>query len=134
MWCGHRDGPALAEKVISWASEPGVHSFGLFDGDSLVGYGEAWVDDDEEEVELARLIVDPDRRGQGLGRILVGRLVAEALNDYPDVFMRVHPDNVAALRCYTGAHFIRVPAEQAAEWNAAQPVPYVWLTYHSTAG
>jgi hypothetical protein len=31
------------------------------------GYGELWLDTDEDEVELARLIVPPDRRHQGLG-------------------------------------------------------------------
>ena len=79
MWCGHKDGPMTGAKVAAWAEEDGVRPYGLFDGEILVGYGELWVDDDEVEVELARLIVAPDRRGTGIGRTLVGALTPEAL-------------------------------------------------------
>jgi RimJ/RimL family protein N-acetyltransferase len=44
------------------------------------------------------------------------------------VFVRVHPDNVAAQRCYAAAGFDPVEPRQAAEWNAGQPVDYIWLT------
>ena len=126
MWCGHAGWPVPADKVAAWSTEDGVRPFGLHFGEELIGYGELWVDHDEAEVELARLIVDPRHRGQGAGRELVGGLVARA--EYPDIFLRVHPDNTVALRCYTGAGFIRVDAVREAEWNAPQPVAYVWLT------
>ena len=126
MWCGHAGWPVPADKVAAWSTEDGVRPFGLHVGEELIGYGELWVDHDEAEVELARLIVDPRHRGQGAGRELVGGLVARA--EYPDIFLRVHPDNTVALRCYTGAGFIRVDAVREAEWNAHQPVAYVWLT------
>jgi [ribosomal protein S18]-alanine N-acetyltransferase len=126
MWCGHAAWPVPAGKVAAWSTEDGVRPFGLHVGEELIGYGELWVDHDEAEVELARLIVDPRHRGQGAGRELVGGLVARA--EYPDIFLRVHPDNTVALRCYTGAGFIRVDAVREAEWNAPQPVAYVWLT------
>jgi ribosomal protein S18 acetylase RimI-like enzyme len=126
MWCGHAGWPVPADKVAAWSTEDGVRPFGLHVGEELIGYGELWVDHDEAEVELARLIVDPRHRGQGAGRELVGGLVARA--EYPDIFLRVHPDNTVALRCYTGAGFIRVDAVREAEWNAPQPVAYVWLT------
>jgi len=126
MWCGLAAAPVPAGQIEAWADEDGVQQFGLYRDEQLVGYGELWVDDDEAEVELARLIVDPRHRGQGAGRELVGGLVARA--DYPDIFLRVHPDNTVALRCYTGAGFIRVDAVREAEWNAPQPVAYVWLT------
>jgi len=35
--------------------------------------------------------------------------------------MRVHPDNLRALRCYRRADFLPVDDQLAAEWNAAQP-------------
>jgi len=132
MWCGHSGGPVPVQKVLGWATEEGVRAFGLHAGDRLVGYGELWLDDDEAEVELARLIVDPDRRGRGVGRILVAELVTRARASYPDIVMRVHPENTAALSCYAAARFVRVDAEREAQWNAAQPVRYVWLTYPTT--
>jgi ribosomal-protein-alanine N-acetyltransferase len=127
MWCGYRGGLVPAEKIIGWAAEDGVRQFGLDDGGQLVAYGELWLDDDEREVELARLIVDPTRRGRGLGRTLVAELATLARRHYPDVFMRVHPANAAALHCYAGAGFVRVPAELETQWNERQPVAYVWL-------
>jgi ribosomal protein S18 acetylase RimI-like enzyme len=133
MWCGHHGGAVPAEKVAGWAAEEGVRAFGLYDAGRLVAYGELWLDDDEAEVELARLIVAPERRRRGVGRALVAELTALALGAYPDVFMRVHPDNAAALRCYLGAGFVPVSADLAAEWNAPQPVRYEWLWY-SPAG
>jgi ribosomal protein S18 acetylase RimI-like enzyme len=93
----------------------------------LVGYGEVWTDGEEREAELARLIVDPDRRDRGLGRTLVGLLLERARLAYPDVFLRVHPANAAALRCYAAAGLRRVPPADEAAFNAGQPVSYVWL-------
>jgi hypothetical protein len=44
------------------------------------------------------------------------------------VFLRVHPGNIAALRCYAAAGFELVEPDQAAVWNVGQPVGYVWLS------
>src|SRR5262245_18409402 len=106
MWCGADAVPP--EVVAGWGAESGVQPFGLYHDERLVAYGEAWVDDDESEVELARLIVDPAERAHGLGRRLVTELVAVALRHHPAVFMRVHPDNAPALRCYAAADFVPV--------------------------
>ena len=51
-----------------------------------------------------------------------------ARSRYPRVFLRVHPDNIAAQRCYAAAGFRPVEPGQAAVWNASQPVSYVWLS------
>jgi len=128
MWCGHPAAPVPPGQINAWAREDGVQPFGLYRGGRLVAYGELWVDDREAEVELARLIVDPGERGQGLGRCLVTGLADLARSRYPRVFLRVHPDNIAAQRCYAAAGFGPVEPQQAAAWNASQPVDYVWLT------
>ncbi len=124
-WCSRDE--VTAETVTGWAAESDVTAYLLVEDGEPVGYGELWTDDEEGEVELARLIVAPAFRGRGLGRRLVSELTALAQDRHPAVFMRVHPDNSAALRCYTGTGYEHVPPEQAGEWNRVQPVPYVWL-------
>ena len=58
-------------------------------------------------VHLVRLIVDPARRGQGLGRALCQQLLTEALARSGDgrVRLKVRRDNPAALRTYLSAGF-----------------------------
>jgi [ribosomal protein S18]-alanine N-acetyltransferase len=128
MWCGLPAAPVSAEQINAWADEDWAHPFGLYRDDRLVAYGELWVDDDETEVELARLIVDPAERGQSLGRHLASELADLARSRHPLVVLRVHPDNIAAQRCYAAAGFEPVSPHQASLWNAHQPVNYVWLS------
>ena len=128
LWCGRAAAPVPAGQISAWAREKGVRAFGLYRGERLAAYGELWVDDDEAEVELARLIVDPAERRQGLGQSLATGLAELARSRYPRVFLRVHPDNVAARRCYATAGFEPVEPDQAAAWNVGQPVDYLWLS------
>ncbi|WP_328492325.1 GNAT family N-acetyltransferase [Streptomyces sp. NBC_00414] len=130
MWCGLREFPVPERAVAAWQGEPDVAARVLVDGEQPFAYGELWLDAAEDEVELARIIVAPGARGRGLGRALVRGLLAEArLSGLSEVFMRVHPENAAALRCYRGAGFAPVGAELAEAWNAGQPVDYVWLRH-----
>jgi ribosomal protein S18 acetylase RimI-like enzyme len=111
-----------------WHAEPGVRAYLLAVDDEPVGYGEIWEDPDEDEAELARLIVDPARRGRGLGRLLATSLLGETRRlGWVDVWLRVAPDNEPAHRAYAAAGFRRAtPAEESA-FNANQPVEFVWL-------
>jgi hypothetical protein len=81
-------------------------------------------------VELAWLIVDPGVRGQGLGWYLAAGLARLARLRHPLVFLRVHPGNTAALRCYATAGFEPVgrirwpsgtPASRSATSGSAWP-------------
>ena len=129
MWCGAREYPLPADEVLGWQRDDVAAHVLMSDGE-LVGYGELWFDDDEDEIELAHIIVAPSFRGRGLGQELVRRLAELAqATEYPDLFMRVHPENVAALRCYTKASFIPVDKALADSWNAQQPIAYVWLEH-----
>ena len=134
MWCGRQEFPLPARTVAGWQRDEDVQAHVLVVGADVVGYGELWFDAEEDEVELARIIVAPGRRGSGWGRTLVRGLLAHAVAaGHADVFMRVHPLNAAALRCYRGAGFVTVDADLAASWNAAQPTAYVWLRHEADA-
>lgn len=127
LWCSL---PSVTnETVETWADSPSVEAYVLRDSERVVAYGEVWVDADEQEVELAHLIVDPSRRRSGFGTQLVVDLVEQARRHYPMVALRVHSRNDVAIRCYHTAGFVRVgPAEETA-WNRGQPVDYVWMTH-----
>jgi [ribosomal protein S18]-alanine N-acetyltransferase len=132
-WCSHAWAPVPASVIVGWGQEPGVSAYVLGTGRGrIVAYGELWVDHDECEVELARIIVDPHRRNEGIGRDLVSRLADKASGIYPGVFVRVHPGNTAALRCYEAAGFGRVTATEEDQWNRGQPIQYAWMAYRPT--
>ena len=104
--------------------------FMLLDGDEPVAYGERWLDDEEGEVELARLLVAPDRRGQGIRRALTRQLACAARQHHPEldtVCLRVLPDNNAGHRAYEAAGFAFVDAETEAAWNQGQKTQYRWM-------
>jgi len=128
-WCSRPEHPFPAEVVAGWSGQPDVSAYLLLAGDQPVGYGEVWSDDEEDEAELARLIVAPAARGRGAGRALTAALVAHA--GFEDIFLRVRPDNAVAIACYRGAGFVDVAPELQDEWNAPQPYPFTWLRYAS---
>jgi RimJ/RimL family protein N-acetyltransferase len=130
-WAGSDPGwPVDVSVFRRWHAEPDVRPYVLCDGEQQVGYGEVWIDEPEQEVELARLIVSPDYRGHGVGRHLVRLLLKQASSfGLPDAFVRVVPGNGPALACYRGAGFSPVSEPDREEFNRGQPVDYVWMRY-----
>lgn len=128
---GRVEYPFPEELKTSWRKvDSEIESYLLFDGVQPVGYGEVWLDEEEDEVELARLIVDPKVRGRGFGRELVRALLVPAVNaGYSEVFIRVRPENEIAIRTYHRTGFVDVPAGLMDEWNQDQPVAYRWMRY-----
>lgn len=116
------------ETFATWLAEPGAHAHLLMD-DVPLAYGELWVSEQVDEVELARLLVAPGLRNRGVGRTLV-QLLVDASRAFPisTAWVRVVPANVAALRCYAAAGFSRVPPRVESQLNAIQPRPYRWLS------
>jgi ribosomal protein S18 acetylase RimI-like enzyme len=89
-----------------------------------------WLDDEEDEVELARIILDPALRGRGIGAELVRALLKPAVAaGHPDIFLRVRPENAVAIKTYLGVGFADVSQQEMDEWNAAQPLAYRWMRY-----
>jgi ribosomal protein S18 acetylase RimI-like enzyme len=131
LLCERDEFPFPAELLTSWPKvADDIKSYLFLDGETPVGYGELWLDDEEDEVELARIIVAPQYRGKGLGVQLVQALLVPAVDSgYADVFLRVRPENEVAIRTYERVGFKPVDAALAAEWNVPQPIDYAWFQY-----
>jgi [ribosomal protein S18]-alanine N-acetyltransferase len=73
----------------------------------VVGYLCLWVVADE--VHVTNLAVDPARRGEGIGRLLLGTLlVHHRARGARRAFLEVRPGNVEARRLYQGLGFREV--------------------------
>jgi len=128
-WVSNAVHPFPASTVATWWQRPDVQPWLLVDPHGVpVGYGEIWDGADEDEVELARPLVDPHRRRQGVGTLLGDQLLTRARrNGRAGCFLRVAPDNTAELTLYRSAGFTDVDPAHADAWNQQQPVDYVWL-------
>lgn len=130
-WAGtHMSWPLPIDTMRHWHDDPEVHPYMLTKGATLLGYGELWLDAVEREVELARLIVAPAQRGQGVGVALVQLLLKQARSTpYPRTFLRVFPDNHVAIACYRRVGFTPVSLTEQETFNRGQSVEYVWVRY-----
>ena len=136
-WCSVAEHPFPAERVRGWWDDGDVRPWLLVaEADARpVGYGELWLDEEEDEVELARLIVDPTRRRSGLGRALVAQLVAAATaTGLSACLLRVAPDNAPAIALYRATGFAEVDPDRAAGWNQGQPTAYRWFEWPTAQG
>jgi RimJ/RimL family protein N-acetyltransferase len=106
-WLAPRSRPPLtARTVISWGETEGER-FMLLDNDSIpIGYGEVNRLALQNNVYwLGHLIVNPQRRGQGYGRLLTRLLIDQALTYLAArrVTLVVFPENATAIACYEAA-------------------------------
>lgn len=89
---------------------PLLYAFGLYEDRQIRGYCE--LSDYRRSAQsamLARVIVDPEYRGQGRGRFMVGRAVAFGFEQLGlhRIGLGVFEQNEAALRCYARVGFTR---------------------------
>jgi GNAT superfamily N-acetyltransferase len=117
--------PAVLEE---WHSQAGiVPCVGLIGGE-LCAYGQVWEDRDEGEAELARVIVAPEWRGQGVGRMFIALLATEARRrGFVTIVTRIVRGERAGFAAYRAAGFVRVDQATEAALNLDQDRDYVWL-------
>jgi ribosomal protein S18 acetylase RimI-like enzyme len=120
------------EDLTRWHRQPYATPFVLVSGNDVVGYGEVWddraEDREEDEAELARLVIEPSRRSRGLGRVLTRALADEAWRrGVAEVWLRVFEENAPARRAYEAAGFRRATPDEEAAFNAGQRRVYVWM-------
>lgn len=132
---GREEFPFPVELLEGWRTvDDDILPYLYFDGENPIGYAELWLDDEEDEVELTRIIVAPELRGKGIGTEFVRALLVPArAAGLAGIFLRVRPDNEPAIRTYLRAGFQPVDEELAAEWNQGQPIAYAWMQYKSGA-
>jgi ribosomal protein S18 acetylase RimI-like enzyme len=128
-WSARQDFPLTDPAVFdTWQADPQIAPHVLLRGDAPLAYGEVWFDDADRTAELARVIVSPRHRRQGHARALIERLSAVVQKaGYGDVFVRVFPDNIPAIRCYRAAGFARVSPAQEQSWNRGQRFDFIWM-------
>ena len=107
-WPGRTKGAPLDEAEFTAIAHLPDHQSRCLAGDDGApqAFGQVWTDA-QGAVHLVRLIVDPARRGQGLGRLLCRRLLADALARSSDgrVRLKLRRDNAVALRVYLSVGF-----------------------------
>jgi ribosomal protein S18 acetylase RimI-like enzyme len=121
--------PMPRAEVLGWWDVPGVEPWVMVaPDDRLVAYGELWTDEEEDEIELARLIVAPELRSRGLGKDLVRSLTEKAAaTGLATTMLRVEPDNATAIHCYLACGFSRLGPEESALWNQGQRREWLWM-------
>ena len=120
--------PMEPAGVLEWWSDDDVRPWLLEVDGRPCAYGELWLDRDEDEVELARLIVPEPLRGQGYGGLLTRLLMSEAATTgLTTTMLRTTPDNSVAIACYLANGFVRLSEAEEAQWNEGQRRAWVWM-------
>ncbi len=109
-WAGHRVSfpvdPTTLPRQIEWEASEG---WSLIADGVVAGFGQL-VSKPDRRVHLARVIVAPERRGRGLGRVLALHLRGTALARVPGaISLNVERTNLPAVGLYRALGFREVP-------------------------
>ncbi len=76
----------------------------------LLAYGEIVSKINEDRLNLCRIIVHPDKRGQGIGKRFCKLLVekSQSMHSYPCIRLNVLHVNKPAIACYSGLGFEKI--------------------------
>ncbi len=109
--------PFPAGKLPELLSVTDGSSYCLSNSDgSCIGFGQFWVVK-QGAVHLGRIIISPDVRGTGAGRLLCEKLMTKAVKatGATTVTLRVYRDNTAALSLYSSLGFSVVESESTGD-------------------
>lgn len=117
-WAGPGVAFPLAPDCLAHALELEVRpGWVLLDAhDNCLGFGQYWRTE-ADTAHLGRIIVSPQARGRGLGRVLMQSLSRQALqvDGVRRLTLRVYRDNVAAMALYRNFGFVAVEQESTAQ-------------------
>ncbi len=116
--------PLTDRDFPEWLAADDQRCWILGGPERALGYGEILLGADSRDVAVAHLVVSPEHRNRGVGRLLTQLLFARGKPfEFPSVFMRIYPDNPPALKCYVAGVFtpvLELPPDRGSEW--------VWLS------
>lgn len=109
--------PMSGQDLLT-TSKDGWVILAMFQGDVLFATG-SYLELPSGDVRIGRLIVDPGKRGQGLGRLAVTSLVQHATEAYPQgtVTLGVFEQNVNARCLYESIGFRDTGAQRSVDVN-----------------
>jgi ribosomal protein S18 acetylase RimI-like enzyme len=99
--------PMSDTDFLNLLNAPHINSFCLQDeGQQIIAFGQHYLR--LERHHLGRLVVNPSCRGQGLGKILIQQLLAQAFTSKATLgaSLFVFRDNTVAYNCYQSLGFI----------------------------
>lgn len=105
--------PFVAANLPELLTVEGCSSYCLSDIDNrCVGFGQFWPGK-QGAVHIGRIIISPEARGNGAGRLLCEKLVAKARQSTgaSTVTLRVYRDNHAARSLYSSLGFVIIESE-----------------------
>ncbi len=104
-WLTGLDGDGAEADPVNWRGMPGTSRWILEREGCPVAYGEIEEHPAKHYAQVARILVDPAKRGQGAGREMVRLLgeVARTEHSAWPVYARLDADNRAALLAYPAA-------------------------------
>ncbi len=109
--------PEPIREHLSGLGDGQTSVWAAFEGDELVGYISAkpggqyelqTVERSETAAEIGEFVVHSERQGRGIGRALARAAVGgvfQTQRDVDDLFVMVHADNAASIRCFRAAGF-----------------------------
>ncbi|MFY0665089.1 MAG: GNAT family N-acetyltransferase [Natronospirillum sp.] len=108
--------PFAVQELPELISVVGGSSYCLSQNNDCIGFGQYWAVS-EGAVHIGRIIISPTARGMGAGRLLVEKLMAQAVQTTraSTVTLRVYRDNEAALALYSSLGFTGVESESTGE-------------------
>lgn len=110
-WGGDNfDYPCSELRFLELLCRTGTQSYSLLNTltGQLVGFGQ--ICDRFGCHHLARLVIAPDARGQGLAKVLIAELIIQALQQQlRTISLYVHRHNTIAVQCYKSLGFMLSP-------------------------
>lgn len=95
--------PKTFDEDVRWRQ---IDTYCLFDpAEDMLAFGQIY--ERHERINLARLVVSPDRRGQGIGKQFIASLMEKGQESFslPAYSLYVYGDNYPAKACYTSLGF-----------------------------